>query len=234
VRTYRKKRDSDKDDTPSSPAWMTTYGDMMTLLMTFFILIMSFATIEVDKFKAAMGSLRGAFGVLGDREEVHSKESWFSPYQANIKKQSVLEDVEKLRDLIEQNQLQNIVEIYAYDTEVLIRIKDMIMFELGSAELKASFLPILHQIVATLNVHALEFKVVGHTDDLPIHTERYPSNWELSIDRALSVVRYMVKEAEIDPARLSAAGHSQYRPVVPNISPANRAMNRRVEIHVKL
>lgn len=234
MRAYRKKRDSDQDDTPSAPAWMTTYGDMMTLLMTFFILIMSFATIEVDKFKAAMGSLRGAFGVLGDSEEVHSEQSWFSPYQVNIKKQSVLNDVEKLRDLIEQNQLQDIIEIYAYDTEVLIRIKDTIMFELGNADLKASFLPILHKIIDTLNAHALEFKVVGHTDDLPISTERYPSNWELSIDRALSVVRYMVNEIGLDPARLSAAGHSQYRPLVPNTSPENRAMNRRVEIHVKL
>jgi chemotaxis protein MotB len=228
-----KNQQSEDDDMPTSPAWMTTYGDMMTLLMTFFILIMSFSSIEVEKFKAAMGSLKGAFGILGDSKEVQTDHSWFSPYRVSIPRQSVLQYVENLNELIEKYQLEEIVEIYESDGEVLIRIKNQVLFDLGSAELKPEFIPILSKITKTIVKHAEEIRVAGHTDDLPIHSAKYPSNWELSLDRALNVVRYFVNVEGIHPVKLSAAGYSEYRPLAPNNSAENRARNRRVEILLK-
>lgn len=230
----RKKEEEPEDDAPTAPGWMTTYGDMMTLLMAFFVLIMSFASLEIEKFKAAMGSLQGAFGVLGDNKEVHSDNSWFSSVSVTRKNQSILEKVEMLKDQIAQNNLEEYVEIQATETEILLRIREQILFELGSAELKPTFMPFLAKIIVSLEKMGEEIKVVGHTDNLPIRTAEYPSNWELSIERALNVVQYLVKEQGMDPAKLAAAGHSQYRPLVPNDSPKNRAKNRRVEIFLKL
>ncbi|MFQ5705950.1 MAG: flagellar motor protein MotB [bacterium] len=223
----------EEDDTPSSPAWMTTYGDMMTLLMTFFILIMSFSSIQIDKFKAAMGSLQGAFGVLGHSKEVNVDRSWFSPFMVDMKREKILNQVDNLRELLEKNNLEDSIELSGSDTEVTIRFKDHILFPSGGAELKPSFLPIFKKITRIIIKGAGEVKVEGHTDNLPIHTSQYPSNWELSIARALSVLRYLVQEEGLNPTKLSAAGFSQFRPLVPNNSPDNRAKNRRVEIHLR-
>ncbi len=223
----------EEDDAPSAPGWMTTYGDMMTLLMTFFILIMSFATIEIDKFKAAMGSLKGAFGVLGDSDEVHTDYSWFSPFHVSQIRQNVFDEVEELREMIAEEQLQEMVEIVATDNEVMIRIRDKVLFDLGSANLRPEFLPVLRKLITSIEGYSKEIKVAGHTDDLPIRTPEFPSNWELSMERALSVVRYCVNVLKLDPAKFSAAGYSEYHPIVPNTSPENRARNRRVEIFMK-
>jgi len=230
----RKQEAEPEDDAPTAPGWMTTYGDMMTLLMTFFILIMSFATIEVEKFKAAMGSLKGAFGVLGDREEVHTQYSWFSPYHVSMPRQSLLKEIQALKDIVKENELEEQVEIVATEGEVLIRIRDKVLFESGSAQLKPEILPVLSKLIRGISRLGEEIKVVGHTDDLPIRTREFPSNWELSMARALSVVKYGVIVMKLDPSRFSAAGYSQYRPLVPNDSPENRARNRRVEIFLKL
>ncbi len=230
------KQEEEEDDEPSSPAWMTTYGDMMTLLMTFFILIMSFSTMEVDKFKMAMGSLKGAMGILGVQKKLSPDQSWFSPQQINMnlmKNKSIMDHVANLKEMIKKKDMEEQVEIFMSDGEVFIQIKDHLLFSLGKADLKSDFLKILSLIAKTLVKDAKEIKVEGHTDDLPIRTETYPSNWELSFDRALSVLRYFVRQEGIPPNKLAAAGFGEYHPIAPNNSPENRAKNRRVIINVK-
>lgn len=227
------KQHDDEDDLPSAPAWMITYGDMMTLLMTFFILIMSFSTVELDKFKAALGSLKGAFGVLGDSKELKTEANYFSPYHMVIKKKSVYEFVENLREMIADHELEKEIDVYLSGTEVIITMKDHILFESGKADLRPEVLPILSEIARKIVSKASEVKVGGHTDNLPIHTTNYASNWELSQDRALSVIKHFVYHDGINPAKLAAVGFSEYRPLVPNTTPENRARNRRVEINLK-
>ena len=231
-----KKQEEEENDAPTSPAWMTTYGDMMTLLMTFFILIMSFSTMEVDKFKMAMGSLKSAMGILGVQKKLSPDQSWFSPQQSNVaqmKNKSILQHLDKLKELVKKKGMEDHVEISMSEGEVFIQIKDHLIFNLGKADLKQDFLKILSLIAKTLVKEATEIKVEGHTDDLPIRTDKYPSNWELSFDRALSVLKYFVREEGIPPNKLAAAGFGEYYPIAPNNSPENRAKNRRVIINVK-
>ncbi len=230
------KQEEEEDDEPSSPAWMTTYGDMMTLLMTFFILIMSFSTMEVEKFKMAMGSLKGAMGILGVQKKLRPDQSWFSPQQSNVnqmEEMSILHHVAKLRELVKKKGMEEHVVISMDGSEVFIQVKDHLLFNLGKADLKPNFLTILSLIAKTLLKDAKEIKIEGHTDDLPIRTEKYPSNWELSLDRALSVLKYFVKHEGISPNKLTAAGFGEHHPIVPNNSPENRAKNRRVILSVK-
>ena len=234
----KKKQADEEDDMPSAPAWMATFSDMMTLLMTFFILIMSFSTMELDKFKMAMGSLKGAFGILGVQEKLRPDQSWFSPntYSTySAKQRSVLDHLEKLRAVIEKNELQDKVDVQMdEDGEVFVQIKDKMLFDPGRAELKPNYLKLL-SIISRLFLEKAEHIIVeGHTDNVPIHTATYPSNWELSMDRALNVLRFFVNKEGIHPTHISAQGFGEYEPLVPNTSPKNRAQNRRVVIRIKL
>ncbi len=231
-----KKKQEEEDDGPSSPAWMATFADMMMLLMCFFILIMSFSTMEIDKFKMAMGSLQGALGVLGVQKKLRPDQSWFSPKTANphqLKQKSVLDHIEKMRAQIEKKGLEDKISIQETGGEVFIQMKENMLFDSGNAKLKPTYFNLLSLIAETFFEDAKQIRVEGHTDNLPIKTKDYQSNWELSIDRALNVVRHFVNHENIHPGKFIIAGFGEHKPIAANDSPANRAKNRRVLLNVK-
>ena len=232
-----KKKPPEDEEPAGAPAWMATFSDMMTLLMTFFILIMSFSTMEVEKFKMAMGSLKGAFGILGVQDKLRPDQSWFSPSSFStysLKQRSVLDHMEKLRSVLDKNEIKDKVEVTMSEGELFVQIKDNMLFKAGSATLRTNYLKLLSLVSRLFFAESEEITVEGYTDNTPIHTEAYPSNWELSIARAMSVVRYFVDTEHINPNKLSATGFGEFRPLVPNDSPAHRAKNRRVVIRMKL
>ena len=231
-----KKKPEEEDDKPSSPAWMATFADMMTLLMCFFILILSFSSMELDKFKMAMGSLQGALGTLGVQKKLLPDQSWFSPNTQNtdqIKENSILDHIEKMREQIKKKGLEDKISIEEEGGEVYIQMKDDMMFHSGKAELKPTYFNLLSLIAKTFLADAKQIRVEGHTDNIPIQTKEYQSNWELSIQRALNVVRYFVNHENIHPAKLIIAGYGEHKPIAANDSPSNRAKNRRVLLNVK-
>lgn len=231
-----KKKPEEEDDAPSSPAWMATFADMMTLLMCFFILILSFSSMELDKFKMAMGSLQGALGTLGVQKKLLPDQSWFSPNTQNtdqIKENSILDHIEKMRKQIKREGLEDKISIEEEGGEVYIQMKDDMMFHSGKAELKPTYFNLLSLIAKTFLADAKQIRVEGHTDNIPIQTKEYQSNWELSIQRALNVVRHFVNHENIHPAKLIIAGYGEHKPIAANDSPSNRAKNRRVLLNVK-
>jgi len=116
---------------------------------------------------------------------------------------------------------------------VISLMTDKVLFDLGDWRVKAEMREILNQVSKLLKQHPdKQISVEGHTDDLSITSAKVPSNWELSALRATAVVKYLVTERGVDPSRLSASGYGEYKPLVPNISEANRRMNRRVDILV--
>jgi len=231
-----KKKPEEEDEEPSSPAWMATFADMMTLLMCFFILILSFSTMEVDKFKLAMGSLQGALGTLGVQKKLRPDQSWFSPKTQNphqIKQKSILDHIEKMREQIKKEGLEDKISIEEEGGEVYIQMKDNMLFDSGKAQLKPTYFNLLSLIAKTLFKDAKQIRVEGHTDNLPIQTKEYQSNWELSIQRALIVVRHFVNHENINPTKLIIAGFGEHKPIAANDSPGNRAKNRRVVLNLK-
>ena len=113
---------------------------------------------------------------------------------------------------------------------LIMRLSEHALFDQGSADISAEALPLLDKIGAIISKTAYLIRIEGHTDNLPIHTELFPSNWELSTARAVNVLRYFIKNHNIDPQRLAAEGFGEFHPLVANDSPENRAKNRRVEI----
>jgi chemotaxis protein MotB len=137
------------------------------------------------------------------------------------------EDLQKIAD-----RLSNREDIAVSFTRkgLVMRLSDHALFDAGIAEISPKALPLLHKIGTIIAETAYEVRVEGHTDDVPIQTARYPSNWELSTARAVNVLRYLIRTFQIPSERLSAQGFGEYQPMVPNDNAANRAKNRRVEI----
>ena len=211
---------------------MVTYGDMMTLLLTFFVLIVSFSSIQDVKFESAMGSLKAALGVMTARSGMQRTMKYFRPAEVT-ERDEIIEQVQKMKAELAKQDLQNDVKVTLTEKGAHIVISDPMLFDLGSDRLKMDVIPAL-DIVANLikSSENTEVLVEGHTDNWPINNPRFPSNWELSAARALAVVKYLAFRENIDPARFAATGYGEYRPVKPNDSVENRAKNRRVEIFV--
>ncbi len=212
---------------------MVTYGDLMSLLLTFFVLLVSFSSIQMAKFQKAIGSLKGALGVLPREESVMKQWEPIMPQLSDYQKRRVYRVISQLRNIIKNNGLEKNISLESTGNGILIRIDSPILFDLGKANLKPEAYPILDKILEMTQQWPNKIRIEGHTDDLPIHTSTYPSNWELSTARALSVLRYFLHKGHVEPQRLAAVGYGQYHPLVPNTSPKNRAKNRRVEIYIE-
>ena len=232
MKMRRKKKE--QEDSGGSPSWMTTFGDMMTLLLVFFVLLYSFSVLDLHKFMGFISAFQNQIGVMDGGETYSEKDligagdlgESFSPEQL----QYIREVMSGLQEYLEDEGLTEKVEMEHTQRGYVIRITGQVLFELGSAEVKPQGENLLDEIMRKINELPNDIRIEGHTDNLPISTDRFPSNWELSTARATSVVRYYLNNYDIIPEQFSAAGYSEYKPLYDNDTPENRARNRRVEI----
>jgi chemotaxis protein MotB len=220
---------------PGAPAWMNTFTDMTTLLLTFFVLLLSMANFDPNKMKTLAESLQGAFGVLETFPTVPIHPVIEIPKKSGDeqKKKQSLKDAEKIKEIVQTKKMEEAVKIEVTEKGIAIMLRDPVGFASGSAELKDQGKDILKDISEVIKSNSdLKVRVEGHTDDVPIHSNRYRSNWELSSARSLSVVQLLSEQTGIQPQNMSAVGYGEYRPVVPNTSPGNRSKNRRIQIFV--
>ncbi|MBN1290278.1 MAG: flagellar motor protein MotB [Candidatus Latescibacteria bacterium] len=230
------KKKKEPEGPKGAPAYMTTYGDMMTLLLCFFVLLVSFSTMEIEKFKAAAASLKGALSVLPYQDRVMPNPVQMQrPTKGEKKEKNRRRSraVVQLRRIIRDRNLQNIVSVRENEGGVHITIGDPALFDSGKTDIKPDILPVLNQITEIIDTGNDLIRVEGHTDNVPIHTAQFRDNWDLSIGRALSVIRYMrSRQVNIDPRRLRPVGCGEFHAIAPNDTPEGRAMNRRVEIFI--
>jgi len=226
------KKEKEEVEEPSAPFWMTTFSDMTTLLLVFFILILSYSTIELEKFKGAMSSMKGALGVLPDMGSAVPRHNKSIRDRLTDKERGYEEKLQELEKMLDKLNVGDQVQFEATGKGLHIRMGDRLLFDIGKAKLKPQAIPILKKIADLVRNNLKEVYVEGHTDNIPIHTKQFPSNWELSTARAMSVIRYLHVVEGIPGKRLAAVGHGQFRPLVPNDTPAHRAKNRRVEIYI--
>lgn len=220
------------------PPWMATFADMVTLLLCFFVLLLSFAQQDANKFKTLMGSIKNAFGIQIQRKEAEF--AAFSPSQferkdVELKKddQQILGMVVELKNIIiEDPDLQRTVKVTAEDQGVVLRFPVALFFAFGSAELKQEALPLLDGAIKILKERNVNMVVRGHTSDVPEAGSLYPSNWELSSSRAAAVLRALMQRGEISASRLKAVGYADSQPLLPNNSEANRETNSRMELYL--
>ena len=233
----KKKQEESK---AGAPEWMTTFSDLMTLLLCFFVLLFAFSTIDQRKFTAVMQSFQGSMGVLKAGRTVEPTEYIENGLnQENIANEiKEIENFKKLKaqvdDYLEANNISEQILVDIDEKGLLLRFKENVIFDSGHAILKLQakdtlkFLADLLKQEEFLDKHV---RVEGHTDSDPIiSSKKFPTNWELSVSRASNVVRFLIEKAGIEPKRLSASGYSKYYPVAPNDTYQNKSKNRRVDI----
>lgn len=235
-----------------------TFADLTTLLLTFFILLLSFAELDIEKYKAMAGSLSVAFGSgnliaddggslpikISDGNSSLDPDKQLQAEPELIDERSTSDGVTPVSEGVITlassliRELENEVASGAlnvdYDEhQVIIRFSEDATFMSGDATIKKEMLPIIERVVDVLKNCRGDVVVAGYTDDRPIASSRYRSNWDLSAARAVSVVHELVLNRDVPADRVIAAGRAETNPLVPNNSPENRAVNRRVEIAIR-
>jgi chemotaxis protein MotB len=219
--------------------WLLTYADLITLLMVFFVVLYSMSSADTTKFKAISTALQQAFNI--DVLKGQSAASIIDAAAAAPPIDTLINDAQVPQVSRLQSKIQAVVDGVAQSPDVsvsidkegvVIRLSGSYLFDSGRAELKPNSLTILDAVSAELRLAPNDIRIDGHTDSTPIDSPRYPTNWELSVARALAVTRYFTEKDGLPSGRLMAAGFGEFRPLVPNDTRANRAANRRVEIHL--
>lgn len=228
-------RKKEEEQTPGAPAWMATYGDMVTLLLVFFVLLFSMSTIDSQKYKAVIQSLSGSLGVLDSGTTVTldplvNNYPSDSPTEAPTEYEEFSDMQEELQKILEESELNGQIKLEINERGLLIRFLDSVLFDSGKADLTPTAAQIIDKVSAILKDTDKKVIVEGHTDNVPISTYRFPSNWELSTTRAVNVVKYMIDSNSIDAIRLSAAGYADQHPISDNKTVEGRKNNRRVDM----
>ncbi|MGO1462779.1 MAG: flagellar motor protein MotB [Marinobacter sp.] len=243
-----------------TPAWIVTFADLATLLLTFFILLLSFAEMDIEKYKAMANSMSVAFGsanVLGDSiggspitlvesdtvslpepTETQAREPEFIDERApetetTVIPGGVLDLTRRMISELETEVASGALSVNYDQNKVVIRFSEEATFRSGQASIKPEMIPIIERVVGVLAGCTGDVLVSGYTDDRPISSSRYRSNWDLSAARAVSVVHELVLNRKVPAERVVAAGRAETNALAPNDTPENRALNRRVEIAIR-
>ncbi|MBL3528255.1 MAG: type VI secretion system protein TssL, long form [gamma proteobacterium endosymbiont of Lamellibrachia anaximandri] len=274
------------DDCPKCeeglPAWLATFADLMSLLMCFFVLLLSFAEMDAIRFKKMAESMKDAFGVQKEiptneivkgtsvikqefspgkpeetlmevirqqttddtkenldvhdgkqsADEIELDEEMKAAMQAQIEAE-VEQQAEALAEMLNEEIEEGMLEVETEQTKIIIRIQEKGSFPSGRASLNPGFFDVITRITDVVSETPGNIVVAGHTDNIPISTQRFRSNWELSSARAVTVVHAMLSNSDLDPARVLIEGHADSNPLAPNDSRENRAKNRRVELIIE-
>jgi len=217
-----------------APEWMTTYGDMVTLLLCFFVLLFSYSVIDQMRFQQIISSIQITF--LGERGIMQASPEVSRGEQIELSVDHKFEDVlvtyHTVQEFLQKEKLDNEISLRIEERGVVLEIQDQILFDSGKAELKLEALPLIDKVAVLLGRIPNKVIVEGHTDNVPINTVFFPSNWELSVARAVRVVRALSEQRQLDPSRFIATGFGEFHPVASNETAAGRARNRRVNIVV--
>lgn len=227
-------------DGGGSLRWLLTYADMITLLMAFFIMLYSMSILNLKKFHEVAVSIRSGFNgiAIGQGRSIlgQSGQMSINPSPIDLGSMGLTQRAARqIHELVVSAQYKDIVRVRQDERGLIISmLSDKVLFPKGKTEFNPESTKVLDKVIAILSSMPNDIRVEGHTCDLPVRSDKYPTNWELSSARASRVVRYMIENG-IPAVRLSAAGYADKRPLpgFPNNCEANRAVNRRVDIVIE-
>ncbi|PIE54272.1 MAG: flagellar motor protein MotB [Dethiosulfovibrio peptidovorans] len=229
-------RDRRKKEEKGGAGWMATYGDMVTLLLTFFVLLFAFSSIDVEKFKKMMVSFQGALGVLDGGKALqedplpYGGQSGYDAGEERRQTQSTFHVDRELRSFLKEQKMEKDVTVTVDQRGVTVSLSDQLLFPLGGVEIRPEGKRLLSKLGGFLRSRVPALAVEGHTDNRPLRGGPYQDNWGLSSVRAAFVASYLANHVGIAPSVLQAVGYGPYRPVVPNDSEEHQALNRRVDL----
>ncbi len=237
------KRKHDHEGHENDERWLITYSDMITLLMVFFVVLFSMANTDLKKFAQVAEAMQVAFnvigvgskhgaGLIGTTNGAGVNNRPMPNFLKNLpsRQQDFVSVTSELTAFASEAGLESDISVNMNMEGVIISLSNALVFEAGSAELKPEAVETLHKIGEVLKMTQNPVRIEGHTDNMPTNDPLYPTNWELSVARAVNIVHYLIEKEGIAPERLLAAGHAEFDPVAPNDSRENRGRNRRADI----
>jgi chemotaxis protein MotB len=204
--------------------WLLTYSDLITLLLGLFVILYTISKVDAGKYAEITTALSGVFG---------SPRGILTGNPVAVDQPGYSEREEIARDLeqaLNPDGQQIPISVTQNERGVTVHIMEELLFASGSADIKQASLPALDTLAGVIKKLRNDLRVEGHTDNVPISTVQFPSNWHLSVSRALNVAYYLIQKHGLKQERVSVVGYSEFHPLVPNDSPASRSRNRRVDI----
>ncbi|SDI78814.1 flagellar motor protein MotS [Natribacillus halophilus] len=219
--------------------WLTTFSDMVLIMLVFFIMLFSISVVDAQRFQELIDSFQGQdildqapSIVAEDMEESTANIDDGQGHDTDAEEDELEALVEEVEGYIERNELEDMITATREARGVKLVLQDRLLFDTGEAYILDEAEPFLDETISILEELPYTVEVEGHTDDRPINTYRYPSNWELSTARASSVIRYFAEEGDLERSRFVATGYGDTQPVVSNDSSENMQENRRVVIFI--
>ena len=218
-----------------APLWVVTFGDMMSLLLTFFILLLSFAKMEKTRFRVFSSSMKKAFGVQNVSPNYQYEsgrsvvaEEFSMPFNAT----SIRGNLQVMADRQQRRSPRGTVDIQVEQNHegVKLTIGEEGIFRSGSADIRPEFFPFMDDLANMISENQAQVRISAFTDNVPIRSQRYASNDHLSAARSVAVIRYLRRSHTFDDSRFEASPFGPHRPLTPNISESGRRKNRRLEI----
>ena len=235
----RKRKGPPKSTAATCPLFMATWGDMVSLLLCFFVLLFAMSSIDAERAEQIIISLRGSLGVMrGGRtlerveqpnppEANQGRDPGPSPQVRALDTQHIAHNI---NSFLRAEGLDSAIRVTVNQRGVQVSMSDQFLFDSGSAMLRPGGQRALYRIAEMVRDHVPAIAVEGHTDSIPLRGGIYRDNWGLSAMRAAVVASFLQDSGRIEPIRLQAVGYGETRPVMPNSTPENRALNRRVDL----
>ncbi len=241
------KKHQEEEGKENSERWLLTYSDMITLLLALFIMLYTMSSIDAKKYNELSGQLNtqlnpskaaaqettagetvkglsGSFTILGSSASAQLAQNALKPVQVKV-----TDLQQELADLIQDNNLNAYASVHEEERGIVISMVEGMLFDSGSATINGEANAILNELVQVANSVDNYIRIEGSTDNVPIHTAQFPTNWELAAARAINVAKVLVAQG-VDPSRVSAVSYGEYRPIAPNDTEENKRLNRRVDI----
>jgi len=230
------------EDCPASEAWIVSWADMMSLLLVFFMVLYAMANTDLKNFATVAASLRQAFNnvgvnptsaLIGNNGATSSQAMSVAPIFPKMlppRQRDFVQVSAEMAVLAKQLDVGGEIDVNMTLEGLIISLSNELAFKSGSAELRPEAFPVLDKVAEFLQNSDNTIRVEGNTDDIPPNDPLYPTNWDLSVARAVSIVRYLAEDGGIAPNRLTAAGNAEFNPVVPNTNRNNRRRNRRADL----
>jgi len=217
-------RIEESEPADTSGLWIVPYADFMTVLMIFFLLMFAFAYTAKTKqqFEKIVSSIQQEMGGEVKKDLIEKM----------IEQEKTDQIKSKVDDIISKSNLKDYITVNTNAEQIKIVFSNPVLFDIGKSDLKPGSLPILHEVAQILKETPNEIVIEGHTDNTPILGGKIKSNWELSVARAMEVIRYFIDKEQLDSKRFAAAGYGEFRPVFSNDTEENKAQNRRIEINI--
>ena len=233
------RRQTTRSEPAPAASWLTTYSDLVTLLLCFFVLLYSFSALDVEKFRKFVASFQGQGILTGGTVPVTQDPS------SNPVVEGETADTEgpfwsdsgrmliHVQEFLQDNGIEGVVRAYQEQGGVMVELKDHLLFDSARADIRQDGRALLDKLSVLMNDMPNSVSIEGHTDNIPIRTTEFPTNWELSGARAARVVRYFVEIRGMDARRFAATGFGEFHPMASNSTAFGRAQNRRVVFFIK-